>query len=634
MNSYPDSVLQFFETSIPTEVRFMVDANMSGMNWLLLRAGSYKILEPAARLSRCQIEVSADWRNVVSFEPVGEWSAIAPLRVLSFDIECAGRKGTFPDPRIDPVIQIASVLSVHGHPDHLTQDVFTLRSCAHINGAVLHTFEEEKQLLVSWARCLLEADPDVIIGYNISNFDFPYLINRAIHLGATEFLYLGRLKSIQALVKNTFFSSKAYGTRESKWTHLEGRLQLDMLQVMQRDHKLRSYSLNSVSAHFLASQKEDVPHSIITDLFNGDENTRHRLAVYCLKDAVLPLRLMEKLMCLVNYIEMARVTRVPFNFLLARGQQIKVLTQLCWKAKDRGYFIPDVKTEGSDEQYEGATVIEPIKGFYENPIATLDFASLYPSIMIAHNLCYTTLLQRSDIDKFGLPESDLIFTPSGNIFVGKKVRKGLLPEILEDLINARKKAKLDLKQETDPFKRAVLDGRQLALKVSANSVYGFTGATVGKLPCIPISQSVTAFGREMIEQTQKIVENSFKSQYKLKFAKVIYGDTDSVMIDFGESEIEKTMELGRLAAKYISSNFTSPISLEFEKCYFPYLLINKKRYAGLLWTKPTAYDKMDTKGIETVRRDNCRLVQSLIDNCLQLILIEKDVEAAKRFNFF
>ena len=118
-------------------------------------------------------------------------------------------------------------------------------------------------------------------------------------------------------------------------------------------------------------------------------------------------------MCFVNYTEMSRVTGVPFNYLLSRGQQIKVISQLYRSAGEEGYIIPAMKSEGTDEQYEGATVIEPSRGFYDVPIATLDFASLYPSIMMAHNLCYTTLLDKTSIDRFGLVEGeDYVHTPN------------------------------------------------------------------------------------------------------------------------------------------------------------------------------------------------------------------------------
>ena len=128
---------------------------------------------------------------------------------------------------------------------------------------------------------------------------------------------------------------------------------------------------------------------------------------------------MDKLMCFVNYTEMARVTGVPFNFLLARGQSIKVISQLLRRAKHEGYLVPSLKGEGTDEQYEGATVIEPKKGYFDVPIATLDFSSLYPSIMMAHNLCYTTLLDKATIDRLKLVKGvDYVQTPNnGDLFI-------------------------------------------------------------------------------------------------------------------------------------------------------------------------------------------------------------------------
>lgn len=128
--------------------------------------------------------------------------------------------------------------------------------------------------------------------------------------------------------KTSTFTSKALGTRDNKIINISGRLQLDILAFIRREYKLRSYTLNAVSAHFLNEQKEDVHYSIITDLHNGDADTRRRLAIYCLKDALLPLKLLEKLMPLINYTEMSRVTGVPFSYLLTRGQQIKVISQI------------------------------------------------------------------------------------------------------------------------------------------------------------------------------------------------------------------------------------------------------------------------------------------------------------------
>ena len=589
------------------------------------------MLPARERQSNCQIEAQVDYRDMFAHPAEGKWAKMAPLRILSFDIECAGRKGIFPEAEQDPVIQIANVVTRFGESRPFVRNVFCLDTCSLIVNTKIFEFDKEEKMLMAWRDFLEEVDPDVIIGYNIANFDFPYLLDRAKHLKCTRFPFWSRLNNKISLATKTNFSSKQMGNRDTKATNTNGRLQLDLLQLIQRDHQLRSYTLNSVCAHFLGEQKEDVHHTMITELFNGTPESRRRLAVYCLKDAYLPQRLMDKLMCLVNYTEMARVTGVPFNFLLSRGQQVKFISQIFRKALEQKLVIPNLPSSATEEQYEGATVIEPKRGYYRVPVATLDFASLYPSIIQAHNLCYTTLLNKASIEKLGLKkDEDYIVTPNGDMFCTSKQRKGLLSTILEELLGARKKARRELAVETDPFKKAVLNGRQLALKVSANSVYGLTGATVGKLPCLQIASSTTSYGRQMIEKTKEEVEKRYTIANGYSHdAEVIYGDTDSVMVKFGPEDLAKAMELGRDAATFVSSKFIQPIKLEFEKVYSPYLLINKKRYAGLYWTGTEKYDKMDSKGIETVRRDNCRLVQTVIETILRMILIDRDVEGAQ-----
>ncbi|KAK3703906.1 DNA-directed DNA polymerase delta [Vermiconidia calcicola] len=619
--------------SIQYVLRFMIDTHIAGMSWVSVNNAKYHMIPDRDRHSFCQIEAYCHFRDVIAHPVDGEWQKMAPLRVLSFDIECAGRKGVFPEANVDPVIQIANVVTRYGEEKPFVRNVFCMDTCSLIVNTQIFEFGAEEKMLMAWRDFVEEVDPDVIIGYNISNFDFPYLLDRATHLKVPKFPYWTRLRNVKSIAKDTNFSSKQMGNRDTKATNTNGRLQLDLLQLIQRDYHLRSYTLNSVSAHFLNEQKEDVHHTMITELYNGTPESRRRLAVYCLKDAYLPQRLMDKLMCLVNYTEMARVTGVPFNFLLSRGQQVKFISQLFRKALEQQLVIPNLRTESSDEQYEGATVIEPTRGYYDVPVATLDFASLYPSIIQAHNLCYTTLLNKTAVEKMDLKkDEDYIVTPNGDLFATAKVRKGLLSQILEELLGARKRAKKELAVETDPFKKAVLNGRQLALKISANSVYGLTGATVGKLPCLAIASSTTSYGRQMIEKTKEEVESHYTIANGYSHdAQVIYGDTDSVMVKFGPNDLAKTMELGEEAANFVSEKFIKPIKLEFEKVYYPYLLINKKRYAGLYWTNTTKYDKMDTKGIETVRRDNCRLVQTVIETSLRMLLIDRDVQGAQDY---
>ncbi|XP_051174755.1 DNA polymerase delta catalytic subunit isoform X2 [Leptopilina boulardi] len=631
--AFSNHCYQAFESNIDFDIRFMVDTNMVGCSWIELPPGKWKSRgyynHALPITSRCQMEVDVAWDAFIAHAPEGEWSKVAPFRILSFDIECAGRKGIFPEPNHDPVIQIANMVIRQGEPEPFLRNIFTLDTCAPIVGCQVLSYQTEQEMLRKWAEFIRQLDPDIFTGYNINNFDFPYLINRAQHLKVNDFNYLGRIKNIKSIIRNQVLQSKQMGRRENKHVNFEGRVPFDLLLVLVRDYKLRSYTLNAVSYHFLQEQKEDVHHSIISDLQKGNAQTRRRLAVYCLKDAMLPLRLLDKLMCIIIYMEMARVTGVSLSTLLTRGQQIKVVSQLLRKTREQGYLIPTHQGQGVDDQFEGATVIEPKRGYYSDPIATLDFSSLYPSIIMAHNLCYTTLLTPSAQHKLQLPNDDITKTPHNSMFVKTNVRKGLLPEILENLLSARKIAKAELKKEEDPLKKKVLDGRQYALKVSANSVYGFTGAQMGKLPCLEISASVTAYGRTMIEKTKQEVEEHYckKNGYKHD-SNVIYGDTDSVMVKFGVTDIREAMQLGKEAAEYVSSKFIKPIKLEFEKVYYPYLLINKKRYAGLYFTTPEKYDKMDCKGLETVRRDNCPLVANMMNTCLQKLLIDRKPDDA------
>lgn len=482
------------------------------------------------------------------------------------------------------MIQIANSLSLYGQPKPIVQNVFTLKGCLPIVGAQVLPSDTEEEMLMKWRAFLEASDPDIITGYNVQNFDIPYLLDRAEALSKDSskkknilrnFAQWGRIRNARAKMKDTTFQSAAYGKRNNVETTIDGRVIFDMLPYMQRNHKLSSYSLNSVCAEYLGQQKEDVHHSIISDLQNGSDEDRHRLAVYCLKDALLPQRLMNKLSVLVNYVEMARVTGVPMSFLISRGQQIKVFSMILRKCRNEKLLVPTLHKTGNtgdDVGYEGATVLDPIKNYYQTPIATLDFASLYPSIMMAYNLCYSTLVAPMNAHK--LDPSMYKKSENGNIFVHSHVKKGILPTILEELLSARKRAKKDMKNAPTEFERAVQNGRQLALKVSANSVYGFTGATVGQLPCVPIASSVTSYGRLLLEKTKAFVEEKYtKANGYEHDAQVVYGDTDSVMVKFGTATVADTFPLALEAADKCSEIFPKPILLEFEKVYFPYLLM-------------------------------------------------------------
>jgi len=202
-----------FESNIQYLLRFMIDCQIVGCNWIEIPKQTYVVrnndhVKSVASgvwsselyTSTCQIEIDVFYTDMISHAPENEWSAIAPLRVLSYDIECAGRKGIFPDPKIDPCIQIANVVTVQGESKPFVRNVFTLDTCANIAGTHVLSFKEEGDMLLKWKEFVQEVDPDLIIGYNITNFDFPYLLDRSEALSVGDFPFLGRIKgSIKSL---------------------------------------------------------------------------------------------------------------------------------------------------------------------------------------------------------------------------------------------------------------------------------------------------------------------------------------------------------------------------------------------------------------------------------------------------
>jgi DNA polymerase delta subunit 1 len=194
---FSDFTAQTYESNLAYLLRFMIDCHVTGANWIELPAGTYQNRNDSG--SNAQINVQVSYEKIISHHPEGDWSKIAPLRILSFDIECAGRKGIFPEAKIDPVIQIASMVTVQGESKPFIRNVMVLNTCSHIVGTHTMSFDQEDKLLAAWSDFVRKVDPDVVIGYNTANFDFPYLLDRAKHLGVLKFPFLGRLNGMPVL---------------------------------------------------------------------------------------------------------------------------------------------------------------------------------------------------------------------------------------------------------------------------------------------------------------------------------------------------------------------------------------------------------------------------------------------------
>jgi DNA polymerase delta subunit 1 len=620
--------LKLYEANIDPVLRFMHLTNITSTGWI--NPGAH--CEPDFN-AQCDINLFCS--NWTTLRPVAR-DDIAPIKIASFDIECYSASGDFPSPTKpgDVCFQIGITSRTFGTDDPWTKKCLCLKQT---DGPDNESFATERELLERFASYIKELDPDLLTGWNIFGFDLEYLQMRAVLCGCSPDAQVwGRLKDepIKLVTKN--LSSNALGNNMLKMVPMNGRYIFDLFQEVKREHKLESYSLNNVSKHFLADQKNDMPVKEIFKRFReGDSALLGEVADYCLKDTELPLKLMDKLCTIPNLFEMAKACWVPLSFLSERGQQIKVFSQMARKARELGFLIPTIRVDPkslTDEKYEGATVLEAQTGAYYGPITALDFASLYPSIMCAHNLCYSTLVMNPVFDNL----EGVTYEQFGSFRFAQAPAPSLLPAILNDLKAFRKKAKKLMAAAEGTPMEAVYNGQQLAYKISMNSIYGFTGASKGMLPLVAIASTVTMRGRQMIEETKNYVEANFPG------AKVRYGDTDSVMVEFdvqgrkGQEAIEYSWEQGSLAADQCTKLFKAPNDLELEKVYCPYFLYSKKRYAAKMWEGKTAADgtvqchfkKIDVKGLQVVRRDSCQFVRDTLKSILELVLESDDPRPA------
>ena len=255
--------------------------------------------------------------------------------------------------------------------------------------------------------------------------------------------------------------------------------------------------------------------------FTQGSSERAEIATYCVRDVELPLKLVRRLSTLENTMQMANAVCCPVDYLQNRGQQIRVYSLLVRKARSLGFVCPDVDrnaTEGPQEKYEGATVLNAERGAYFEIISALDFASLYPSIIMAHSMCPSTLVLDPRYAELEGIEYYEIETGAGVARFAQNV-KCVVPELLRELAHFRKQAKKDMAATTDPFQKAVFNAKQLSYKVSSNSVYGFFGATRGMLPLVIMAAAVTATGRRMIEHSKNMAEALVPGSH------VVYGDS-------------------------------------------------------------------------------------------------------------
>jgi len=707
VRSFPASVSAYvderdlYETMFKPELVWMVDHQLPACSWMTVN--NAKAVQHG---SSCDLNFTCGHEDVIpcSDPPI----PMAPFRVLSYDIEAVPYVNPetgeceFPDPKRDSIVTIG-VAAFDMVSAEMKQTVFMLEiegqeQCQQLSElsdemktddfdpstTTVCSFIDESDMLAAFANYIREYDADVITGYNVLNFDNVYLLQRIQALCGCEIgsqcsecaqaRTFSRIDRPSTL-KKKYTHTKQRGGQESWEAWIEGRDWMDVYRVVMTDHKLRSYKLDNVCSELLGTKKihidyEDIPKHQQTPA------GREFLAQYCVKDAWLPCQIIVKRCKLVNALQMAQVTGVPLTDILHRGQQIRTLLLMLQFVKARcrkdpehpRWYLPDESGNKPPpiDGFEGAVVIRPLPGFYQTPVVTLDFASLYPSIMRAYNMCFSTLVpslaeakrrklkwseethnikdpedpnypEVRPVRSFDYPEGgkfEYVAKDTDVSFVTSKTRVGILPEILEQLLSNRKRVKKLRKQfHEKSMDYAVLDGRQLALKVCANSVYGFTGAGMGYLGEKRIASSVTRVGRGMANHTKWMCED----RYKDHGLQIVYGDTDSVFANIPasmcdtncsqEELIAKVDKIGDEMGKFCTQAFLPPNDLEYEKFYYPILLKGKKRYAGHKF-EPGLAPKLDVKGFECVRRDFAPIVSKTQKKILIKLCKENNVQGA------
>ena len=623
--------LKVYESNLDPTLRMMHRTGIQSTGWL--DTGS-----ECVRSHLANVDIDLFCNNWESLKPVAR-DDIAPFVVASFDIESNSSTGKFPDADIegDACFQIAISLVKFGSDEPYDKTCLCYKTTdSNLGGCTIISYDTEREMLEAFREYVIKKDIDIMTGWNIFGFDLEYIYKRAMITKCSDrFFSLGKLRDQHCEMVYKRLSSSALGDNMLKLLPMSGRFIFDLFHEVKKGYKLDSYKLDNVSKLYLGDQKIDMPPKEMFARFReGDPIKLREVAEYCIKDTLLPHRLTKRLCTVLNLLEMAKATWVPISFLVERGQQIKVFSQLTKKARELGFMVPTIRYGAIPlEQYEGATVLEAQGGAYYTPITALDFEGLYPSIMMAHNLCYSTFVM--DEKRYGnIPGITYeTFELNGKTYKFAQDVPSLLPAILLELKEFRKQAKKDMASATG-FMKEVYNGKQLAYKISMNSIYGFTGAGKGILPCVPIASTTTFKGRSMIEETKNYVEKNFPG------AKVRYGDTDSVMVEFdvgdreGLEAVKYSWEIGERAAQECTALFKKPNNLELEKVYWPYFLYSKKRYAAKLWTKNKQgemhMDYIDIKGLQVVRRDNTKFVREVCKELLDVVLESSDPEPPKQ----
>jgi DNA polymerase elongation subunit (family B) len=576
-----DGVKNYFEADILFGRRYILDNDLEPMTLVKVKGTPFE--------SPLKVDMAIDMEG----KPEAVEGEIPKMNVASFDIEAYSPKG-LPQPEDDPMI----MLSVASDG---VEKVFSTKE----GPDFVKVVKDEKGILEEFEKFLEKEDIDIITAYNSDNFDMPYLSTRAkilkhkIKLGRDE-------RGINQKSKGRYHSAGVTGREHIDLYHYVNIILRGALgQVNKR-------TLKSVAGHFLKEEegKKDMDWREIDKYWKGDKKKLNEFYEYSMTDAIVTKKLSDIFM--PREYEIAKLVRVPL-FDASRttyGQLVEAY--LMWNAIKRNELIPnrpmdeEKEARAKFEAFEGAFVLEPEKGMHEN-VALFDFRSLYPTIIISHNIDQSTI----DCD---CCKGKAKVVAGGHWFCEK--RQGLMPMVLKNILEKRVEIKKELaKQKKGSEEYVRLNNTQYALKILANSAYGYLAYRGSRWYTRDGASSVTALGREYIKKIVDIAEKEFD-------LKPIYGDTDSIFITT-KDESPKIREIGEKFQKRVNGELPGVMELEFEDLFKRGVFVAKKRYAMI-----NDKDELKIKGLEFVRRDWSPIAKETQKKTIETLLKDGDVEKA------
>jgi DNA polymerase delta subunit 1 len=662
--------LSVYEDGIDVKQQFLDWAGITPSAWHCLRF-------PSPTLPRRSREMLVDAEFFVAdarwFTP---WTgsepppaSVAPTVVVVLDAEMnSGRKGRMARAfrPTNAVVCVSLVFATVGaRSAHLKEYVeyerraFVLGNvCAPIPGVIVVLFDNEFDLIAAVRdELFVHHRVDVVAGHNLVRFDMEYLACRIElfgHDASKRFLRFGTLLAQALSLHAADLNSSAFGTNRLSKLDGAGFVYIDTMLVCKVAFKLRQNTLSAAAEHFLggSAAKFDMPYDLIPEVCSNSVSDHWRkLVAYCVQDSVLVLRLLQQWDNVKDWVAQSRIINIPMAANVQCGQQVRVRDYMMRDAHGPPFHMVMNGVNVRDRSKPlvqmssavGGYVLDNVQGLHDKPVIVLDFASLYPSVQMANNLCWSTV-NMGDIKPHHLAAGlkvKRIETPTGCFEFVQNV-PGVFPRALQALKDARNDYKRVMK--ANPYGSAEYqnaDNAQKATKIVMNSGYGTANCDYGIMPCKPLGTSTCWIGREL-----NIMANEFCS--KTFGAETLYGDTDSIMIYFPEPEhvkngtrlerLKYALHMGETAETTINEFFfaqfdTHIVQTECEKCYFPFLSSGKKTYAGLKFepgdergvTEDLGHmagfksGKLECKGLRTVRRDVPAFVRSMTNELLNAL---------------